>query len=110
METKKRYSMTFVDTLISEIESNDSVPTLSPDFVEDGIIYKIEIYKDEMSEVSFLYLSPGAKISPHEHVDDCEEYILVKDRVTLHCKKGGTHSLENPGDEWMPVISIKSKE
>lgn len=110
METEKRFDMILIDAIIGEIESFDSVPTLSPDLVENGIIYKIQIYKDEVSEAAFLYLSPGAKILQHEHVDDCEDYILIKDRVTLHCEKGGTHSLENPGDEWMPVISIKSKK
>ena len=89
--------------------SGKNIILLSQEKVENGFIM-CEVYEETEHEIKArLYLSPGAKIKKHMHIDDWEEYILENGEI-LTCKKGESHSFENPyEDKWYILGSVKYK-
>lgn len=96
--------------LIDMLSRVDKMTQIDESLIDEGIILKSFIYEDDKCLVSLLMLSPGARIKEHKHVLDSEVYYIFKEKKLKECKKGESHSLENPYSEWMPVISIKYKK
>ena len=77
---------------------------------EDAIILQ-EVIRDDGKEKELrLYISPGAKIKMHKHIDDWEEYFMANG-TRLVCQKGESHSFANPFmDRWYVLKAIKHKD
>lgn len=79
--------------------------------IERGKIDRTVIYKNERSteitEISLLELSPGAKIKVHWHYNDSEIYYKIDSKEIEYCRVGEKHGLENKTKEILRVISIK---
>ena len=74
-----------------------------------GEIFSETIYQDSTKTVSLLTLSPGAKIREHLHLYDSEIYFDLKTGDVIgECKQFERHSLENPSNQYLFVLSIKT--
>lgn len=99
-----------IRSILNMLSKVDKMTQIDESLIEEGIILKSFIYEDEDCTLSLLMLSPGAKIKEHEHTSDSEIYYLFKQNKLEQCACGGTHSLQNPYTDWLPVLSIKSKK
>lgn len=107
METEKRF---ILELLPKMKEINSELPTIAPDLIKEGTVFKDLVYQSETCEVALLILSPNAKIKRHKHVDDKEYYFNLTSQELKGCIKGHSHELNNDSPyEWMFVLSIKYK-
>ena len=87
---------------------------LSENLVTEGTVKKYPIYvnnaSNEITEISILELSQGAKIKFHVHQEDSEIYYMLGTKEYKCVTLGEGHSLENRTNEILIVLSIKSKQ
>ena len=82
-----------------------------PETIARGKVLKKTVYQAEpksvgdITEISVLYLSPGAEILEHTHVTDREVYYVGG--LQLTCEAGQSHGYENPTDEVVTIVAIK---
>ena len=102
---------------------NPITEPLSPDLVERGNVLKAHVYEADLISLSYLYLSPGAKIKTHLHITENEIYLLetgnqctcsvnnkiyvLKNGENSVCLVGQQHDLENTSEHDIKVLSIK---
>lgn len=78
-------------------------------------------YTDGDNRVIMMTMTPGSAIGLHTHETDSETIYIVKGEGrmnqpqgsipvsagdTLHCPRGGTHALENPGTGELVALCI----
>lgn len=111
---------------ISHSILSDALRISSPKFwselppeISKGKVKKMLFYSKkgaragDLTEVSCLFLEPGAQILEHKHTIDCEIYIVLagedcKPEVLL-CKCGQTHSFYNNFGKPIKIIASKMK-
>ena len=99
-----------IQEILSMFNSSTNTPIkLDQNLVEYGEIYKFPILQNEILEISLLNVGPKSKIRKHRHVEDSEVYFFIKEKKYSVCEKGGEHEVCNASDEWMQVLSIKTK-
>lgn len=87
----------------------ENIKLLDSSKVEKGEVFSETIYKDSVKTVSLLTLSPGAKVREHLHLYDSEIYFDLKTGDVIgECKQFERHSLENPSNQYLFVLSIKT--
>ena len=75
--------------------------------VERGKVIEQKLLETCKVKVSFLYVSPGGKISEHFHTADREIYIFPVLEKMEECRKGQSHCLKNKSNKPLFVISLK---
>lgn len=86
---------------------------LKPSLVENGRVLKRTIFqKSGLGSITYLWLSPGAKIAKHRHIKDAEWYVgwngKRKSVKCEGCTQMEEHELENLSKHrWLFVLSIK---
>lgn len=81
-------------------------------YIERGKVQQLDIVESDFGnghfKVALLLLQPDSKIAEHQHIEDQEYYINLRDSSISICNVGESHSLENTSKtEELRVISIK---
>lgn len=82
-----------------------------PETIARGKVLKKTVYQaeptvfGEITEISVLYLSPGAEILEHTHVTDREVYYVGG--LQLTCEAGQSHSYENATRNEEVIVAVK---
>lgn len=99
-----------IQEILSMFNAPNTIPIkLDEKLVEYGEVYKFPILQNEILEISLLNVGPKSKIRKHRHLEDSEVYFFIKEKIYSVCKKGGKHEIDNLSDEWIQVLSIKTK-
>lgn len=99
-----------IQETLSMFNSTNTTPVkLDEKLVEYGEVYKFSILQNEILEISLLNVAPKSKIRKHRHFEDSEVYFFIKEKKYSACEKGGEHEIDNISDEWIQVLSIKTK-
>ena len=99
-----------IQEILSMFNSTNNTPLkLDEKLVEYGDVYKFPILQNEILEISLLNVGPKSKVKMHTHFEDSEVYFFIKEKRYSACEKGGKHEICNTSDEWMQVLSIKTK-
>ena len=101
--------MTIQEILLSFNLANSTPQKLDERLVEFGEVYKFPIMANAICEISLLQISPHSKIKEHKHNADSELYFFINEETYSICEKGGKHKVDNNSDEWIQVLSIKTK-
>lgn len=75
-----------------------------------GKVFKKMIFQNKRICFEKLTLMPYSKILEHEHIEDCEIYIIYSESKFLRvemCEIGKSHSLENDTEDKMIVYALK---
>ena len=90
----------------------------------DGVV-SVRAYDDDMGRILQLTVPVGGSIGPHTHTDNCEVMYIVSGTATFtvgdtvetvqagqchYCPKGGTHMLQNRGEEPLVFFAVVTEQ